>query len=70
MTELSPTIALAAIKSKRQPYFAIKYGRIKKRHGHKKSTIAIARMIMVGIYNMVSERKPFEPTNYEELMDP
>ena len=39
--------ALAAIKSKKQPYFAIKYGRIKKRRGHKKAIIAIARMMMV-----------------------
>ncbi len=62
--------ALAAIKSKKQPYFAIKYGRIKKRHGHKKAIIAIARMMMVCIYHMVSEKKPFTPTDYEELMNP
>ena len=62
--------ALAAIKSKREPYFAIKYGRIKKRRGHKKAIIAIARMMMVCIYHMVSEKQPFNPTDYEELMDP
>lgn len=62
--------ALAAIKSKKQPYFAIKYGRIKKRRGHKKAIIAIARMMMVSIYHMISEKKSFEPTDYEELMDP
>ena len=62
--------ALAAIKSKKQPYFAIKYGRIKKRRGHKKAIIAIARMMMVCIYHMVSEKKPFTPTDYEELMNP
>lgn len=56
--------ALAAIKSKKQPYFAIKYGRIKKRRGHKKAIIAIARMIMVCIYHMVSEKQPFNPTDY------
>lgn len=60
--------ALAAIKSKKQPYFAIKYGRIKKRRGHKKAIIAIARMMVVCIYHMVSEKKPFCPTDYEELM--
>ena len=26
--------------------------------------------MMVSIYHMVSEKKPFEPTDYEELMDP
>lgn len=62
--------ALAAIKSKKQPYFAIKYGRIKKRRGHKKAIIAIARMMMVCIYHMVSKKQPFNPTDYEELMDP
>ena len=62
--------ALAAIKSKKQPYFAIKYRRIKKRRGHKKAIIAIARMMIVSIYHMISEKKPFEPTDYEELMDP
>jgi len=62
--------ALAAIKSKKNPYFAIKYGRIKKRRGHKKAIIAIARMMMVCIYHMVSEKQPFNPTDYTELMDP
>ena len=57
-------------KSKKQPYFAIKYGRIKKRRGHKKAIIAIARMMMVCIYHMVSEKKPFTPADYEELMNP
>lgn len=62
--------ALAAIKCKKQPYFAIKYGRIKKRRGHKKAIIAIARMMMVCIYYIVSEKQYFNPTDYEELMDP
>ena len=62
--------ALAAIKSKKQPYFAIKYGRIKKRRGHKKAIIAIARMMMVCIFHMVSEKQYFNPTDFEELMDP
>ena len=34
------------------------------------SIIAIARMMMVCIYHMVSEKKSFNPTDYEELMDP
>lgn len=37
---------------------------------YKKAIIAIARMMMVSIYHMISEKKPFEPTDYEELMDP
>ena len=62
--------ALAAIKSKKQTYFAIKYGRVKKCRGHKKAIIAIARMMIVCIYHMVSEEKPFNPIDYEELMSP
>lgn len=27
-------------------------------------------MMMVCIYHMVSEKKPFSPTDYEELMEP
>ena len=62
--------ALAAIKSKKEPYFSIKYNRIRKRRGHKKAIIAIARMMMVCIYHIVSEKKPFSPYDYEELMNP
>ena len=62
--------ALTAVKSKKQPYFAIKYKRIKKRCGHKKVIIAIARMMMVCIYHMVYEKKAFNLTDYEELMEP
>lgn len=62
--------ALAATKSKKEPYFAIKYQHIKKRRGHKKAVIAIARMMLVCIYHMVSKKSPFNPTDYTELMDP
>ena len=60
--------ALAAIKSKSEPYFATKYQRLKKRRGHKKAIIAIARMMMVSIYHMVSDKKSFSPTDYDEFM--
>lgn len=62
--------ALAAIKSKKEPYFANKYRPLKLRRGHKKAIIAIARMMMVCIYHMVSEKKPFKPTDYTEMVDP
>lgn len=61
--------ALVSVKSKRQSYFAIKYGRIKKRRGHKKAIISIARMMIVCIYHMVSEKEAFNPTDYEKLME-
>ncbi len=62
--------ALAAIKSKKEPYFAIKYQRIKKRRGHKKAIIAIARMMLVCIYHMISNGETFNPCDYEELVNP
>lgn len=62
--------ALAAIKSKKEPYFSIKYNRIRKRRGHKKAIIAIARMMMVCIYHIISEKKSFNPSDYDELMNP
>ena len=62
--------ALAAVKSKKQPYFAIKYGRLKKRRGHKKAIIAIARMMMVCFCHMISKKEPFNPYDFEELMTP
>ena len=62
--------ALAAVKSKKEPYFAMKYRRIKRNRGHKKAIIAIARMMMVSIYHMISDKKCFNPCDYEELMAP
>lgn len=62
--------ALAAIRSKKEPYFAFKYSRLKHRRGHKKAIIAIARMMMTCIYHMVSEQKPWNPTDYTEMVDP
>ena len=61
--------ALAAVKSKKEPYFANKYRRLKRRRGHKKAIIAIARMMMICIYHMVSEKKPFNPTDYMEMAE-
>lgn len=62
--------ALAAIKSKKEPYFAHKYRPIKHRRTHKKAIVAIARMMMVCIYHMISKKEPFNPTDYTELMEP
>ena len=61
--------ALAAVKSKKEPYFAIKYNRIKKRRGHKKAIIAIARMILTCIYHMMSTGEVFNPSDYKELQN-
>lgn len=62
-------IALASIKSKGS-YFQLKYQRFKKRRGHKKAIIAIARMILVCIYHMLSKMNSFNPVDYESLKNP
>lgn len=62
--------ALAAVKSKKEPYFAIKYQRIAKRRGKKKAIIAIARMMLTCIYHMLTENKDFHPNDYEAVIHP
>jgi transposase len=62
--------ALAAVKSTKRPYFAIKYQNIKKRRGHKKAIIAIARMMLVCIYHMIQTGEAFNPSDYESINNP
>ena len=61
--------ALSAIKDKTS-YFGRKYSNIKKRRGHKKAIIAIARMMLVSIYHMILTGEEFQPCDYESFMDP
>ena len=61
--------ALAAVKDPKS-YFGIKYGKIKKRRGHKKAIIAIARMMLICIYHMILTGESFHPSDYDELMNP
>ena len=62
--------ALAAINSKSNPYYRIKYNRIKKRRGHKKAIIAIARMILVNIYYILSTGEMYNPCDMEQIIHP
>lgn len=61
--------ALAAIKDKQNPYFRVKYDRIKKRRGHKRAIIAVARMILTCLYHMFLKKEAFQPSDihYEQL---
>lgn len=61
--------ALAAVKStKKDPYFYYKYQELKKRRGHKKAIIAIARKMLVAIYHMIRDNADFLPVDYEETV--
>lgn len=61
--------ALAAIKIK-DGYFRNKYLAIKRRRGHKKAIIAIARMMLVSIYHMIQTGAAFNPSDYESIKNP
>ena len=57
--------ALAASKSKSEDYFAGKFRRIKARRGHKRAIVAVARMMAVCIWNMLSTGEVFSPSDLD-----
>lgn len=63
-------VALNSIRDSSNNYFNIKYNRLKKRRGHKKAIIAIARMILVSIYHILSTGESFNPYDFDELTNP
>ncbi len=58
--------ALAAIKSKRNPEIVNRYNALKKRRGHKKAVIAIARMLLTAICNILKKHEPYNPDLYRK----
>ena len=63
-------VALNSIRDSSNNYFTLKYNILKKRRGHKKAIIAIARMILVSIYHILLNGKPFHPYDFDKLMNP
>ena len=61
--------ANAAINDKKCPYFRHRYESIKKRRGHKRAIIAIARMLLTCVYNMLIKNEPFSHLMYEEYLE-
>ena len=53
--------AHAAVKSDKTPYYKTKYERIMKRRGKKRAIIAIARMILTAIFQMLSTGEKWNP---------
>jgi len=51
------------VKSDKSPYYKQKYERIMKRRGKKRAIIAIARMILTAIYQMLSTGEAWNPTD-------
>jgi len=56
-------VAHAAVKSDKSPYYEQKYERIMKRRGKKRAIIAIARMILTAVYQMLSTGEAWNPTD-------
>jgi len=57
-------VAHAAIKSKKCPYFSVRYNQIARRRGKKKAIVAIAHMLLVCIYHMLARNEEFNPELY------
>lgn len=63
--------ALAAVKAKKKhPEIFRRYQNLKKRRGHKKAIIAIARMLLTAIYNMLKKNDPYNPELYRKADQP
>ena len=62
--------ALAAIKSNKHPEVKNRYLAIKKRRGHKKAIIAIARMLLTAIYNILKKNEPYNADLYRQSNNP
>lgn len=58
--------ANAAVRDKDFSHYRTRYEAIKRRRGHKRAIIAIARMMLTAIYHMLSNGEFFNPILYEK----
>lgn len=58
--------ATAVVKSVKHPEIRNRYLRLKKRRGHKKAIIAIARMLLSALYNMLKKKEPYNADLYRK----
>lgn len=61
--------ALCAIKDKSCPYIKARYESLKRRRGHKKAIIAIARLLLTSIYHILLTGEVFDYQRFKNLMD-
>jgi len=59
-------VANALIKSKKHPEFKERYHRIKTRRGHKKAIIAVCKMLLTAIWNILSKLEPYTQKGFLE----
>lgn len=62
--------ALNSIRAKPNPEIRARYLALKKRRGHKKAIIAIARMLLTAIYNILKKSEPYNPELYRKADRP
>ena len=62
--------ALNAIRKKSNPEIRNRYLSIKKRRGHKKAIIAVARMLLTAIYNILKKNEPYNADLYHQADKP
>ena len=62
--------ALNAIRAKQFPEVHSRYLALKKRRGHKKAIIAIARMLLTAIYNILKKNEPYNSELYRKADRP
>ncbi len=63
-------IVLAISKSKKNPELSDKFFALKKRRGHKKAVIAIARKILTAIWHMLSKNESYNADLYHKADKP
>ena len=61
--------ALCAIKDKSCPYIKARYESLKRRRGHKKAIIAIARLLLTSIYHILLTGEVFDYERFENLLN-
>ncbi len=59
-------VSNAVARSDKHPEIKDRYLSIKKRRGHKRAIIAIARMLLTAIYHMLSKNEPYNPNLYKK----
>jgi transposase len=59
-------VANALLKSKKHPEFKERYHRIKSHRGHKKAIIAVCKMLLTAIWNVLSKLEPYNPEGFLE----
>jgi transposase len=62
--------ANAAVRCKENPEIRKRYAALKKRRGHKKAIIAIARMLLTAIYNILKKNEPYNRELYRKADAP